>query len=129
MPSDSSLNQWWRKVVRLLSRNVCVICGESGGYMECHHLIPKSRSKFLIWNWRNGVLVHGERDFKICHKKAATLEGQEIIREKIGDERWQYLKDNEMVYKKDYFVKHGITNKEFKEIMLTELKGKYEELK
>lgn len=121
--SDSTLEQAWREAVRAFWNERCVFCGETRS-LECHHII---RCKHYVtrWYWRNGVPVCSINNH---HKYAHTKAGETRIREIIGEATWVELCQLEQQFIKDYLVKCGITDSEFRKKMLKELRDKKKEV-
>lgn len=99
--------------------NRCFICHQNTmkGPLECHHIIPRSKSKYILkWDWRNGIAVHtGE-----CHSFAASEKGKQQIAQKHP--WYSYLVDMERITKKDYLTAFEMSDNEFREWTLGELK-------
>ena len=121
-PADSTLNHWWRKATLQSYSYRCGICGLSwkAGALEAHHII-KRRRKFTRWDWRNGIPLCKE-----CHALAHTKKGELFI-----SRRHPYYADlvnMECINFKDYLVAIGMTENEFRQRTLKELKEKVGEL-
>lgn len=55
MPDLTSMNTESREFIVWLFRGRCVICNHPGG--EVNEIIPRSRSKNSVKNWKNKVLM------------------------------------------------------------------------
>jgi len=120
--SDGYLNHWFRKAVLASFHYRCGICGLSwkAGALEAHHII-KRRRKFTRWDFRNGIPLCKE-----CHALAHTKKGELFI-----SRRHPYYADlvnMECINFKDYLVAIGMTENEFRQRTLKELKEKVGEL-
>ena len=117
--SDGYLNHWWRKAVLQSYHGRCGLCGlhwEVAGGLEAHHII-KRRRKFTRWDWRNGIPLCRE-----CHTLAHTKAGEMAI-----SRRHPYYADlvnMECINFKDYLLDKGLTENEFRQRTLKELKAK-----
>jgi ankyrin repeat protein len=110
-PSDSTLMSWWRKAVKAVQGESCVLCGATP--VECHHII-KRRKKLTRYDWRNGLpLCPG------CHSLSDTIRGREAIAEHVD---MDYLRDHDGVILKEWLASHGMTEQEFLQAELDELK-------
>ena len=122
--SDGYLFHWWRKAIRVVFQNRCVVCKQPEDYrcLECHHIIK--RTHFITrWDWRNGVLVHtGD-----CHSYAASKKGEEELIARTNP-YYEQLGNLELVTKKEYLQVEGMTENEFRQRTLKELKEKVGEL-
>lgn len=90
----------------------CQFCGRPA---ECiHHLIEKSRSEFLRYDWRNACPVCIK-----CHNLIHAGKIKPVISE--------YLRDNENVSLKSWLLVRGLTTKEYEQIRKNELMEKLNE--
>ena len=87
--------------------------------MEHHHLV-KRRSLLLRYDWRNGILVCKY----VCHAYAETPAGKAKIAEYLKNrDLLDYLQERSGVAK-DWFIKHGITKRDYLMQMYEDLKEK-----
>jgi hypothetical protein len=85
-------------------------------FLETHHLC-KRKNLTTRWDYRNGFPVCCDsRDNKeSCHQVAHTKEGENIIRQKIGDKLYFELDRLARMTINDYIFTHNLTRNEFKE--------------
>lgn len=76
-----------------------------------HHIIEKSRSEYLRWDYNNAlpVCLHCHNEIHLGHIKI---------------EKSDYLKENENISLKDKLLFSGITQKEYMETRKQELIGR-----
>lgn len=112
--SESALNMWWRRAVLAHWRGRCAICG-STYELECHHVI-KRRKKVLRWDWRNGVaLCTG------CHRMLHDYPWKFEAKLRLD---YEYLERWSNVTIKEHLLNIGMSEAEWTQKMLTELKEK-----
>lgn len=111
-PSDSTLMAWWRKAVKAVHGDRCILCGKTP--VECHHII-KRRKALLRYDWRNGVPLCAE-----CHAEADTIAGRNHIGQYVDVE---YLSHNENRVLKDHLTEYAKSRTEFLTDELDELKA------
>ncbi|MFW6120728.1 MAG: HNH endonuclease [Petrotogales bacterium] len=116
--SDSYLEMWWRKTVRVVWNNKCAFCGKVSDDLQCHHII-KRRKRLTRYDWRNGILLCSE-----CHREADTKKGELKIKELIPH-IYETIIEYENVLYKHFLTNIGMTDNEFRKIELQELKDKY----
>lgn len=117
--SSSHMTALFRAAVRKKYNNRCAFCN-SVMDPQAHHIVHRN-DYLLKWDHRNGILLCGPWHLN-CHAKADTIFGREMVRSIIGDEDWNYLKSLERIPKKQYFVEHGLSEREFRERAKAELK-------
>jgi hypothetical protein len=121
--SENYLNQLWRKAVLADHGNRCAYCGNTRTQeIECHHIV-KRRHKILRWEWRNGI--PGCR-YK-CHMFYHTKAGELWIAE--NHKHYKLLLDHETIVYKQYLLDVKLTDAEFRELEILELKTKIKEHK
>ena len=110
-PSDSYLQQLWRRAVKAVHGEGCILCGAQP--VECHHIV-KRRHAILRHDWRNGIPLCAA-----CHSKADTISGRAAIGEHVNVE---YLQRFEHEIFKGHLKDIGKTRAEFLHAELDELK-------
>lgn len=93
-----------------LSRGrLCEFCGKPAEC--CHHIIEKSRSEFLRWDYRNAcpVCLHCHNEIHLGHIKPLKSD---------------YLEMYENISLKKWLLARGLTMKEYEKIRENELRGK-----
>lgn len=63
----------WRSAVYLRDIFTCRVCGKRGGYIEAHHIKPKSKFPTIAFLPANGITL-----CKKCHKYVTTREEKYI---------------------------------------------------
>ena len=113
IPKDYLLDSLWSKVVRGLSGNRCVLCGETKGMIHAHHWVGR-RYKATRWVISNGISVCHN-----CHQKIHDLPQfrQDIISQ--GDVDIERL---------EHWALQGIGIKQDKEKIKAQLKARLEKL-
>jgi len=111
-PADSTLQSWWRKAVKAVHGDACVICGQRP--VECHHAVLR-RKMVLRHDFRNGLPLCAD-----CHRGAETILGRAEVAKHLDME---YLQERERLTLKDYLVRNGMTRAEFLQNQLDELKA------
>lgn len=102
-------NELDRMMQGLSSGKRCYYCLRPA---QCtHHIIEKSRSEYLRWDYNNALPVCLE-----CHNN--------IHLGHIKPEKSDYLKRNENISLKDYLIKNGLSIQEYMEIRKQELNGR-----
>lgn len=125
--SDSNLNVLWRKTVLAVHGNKCFFCEADVNHyeIECHHWAAKRKIYLLRWDWRNGIPVckwandRGTQLSMSCHQFAETLQGRNMISDHMKIFH-KYLYERN-VSAKQWLVEHGMTKKDFKELMYKDL--------
>ena len=115
--SDSTLRKYWKLAVIEYYGMVCQICGKEHEALDCHHIVHRKK-RVLRWDWENGIPVCRNK----CHNYADTLSGRDIIRDRIGEKRYNYLKQFEKYLYKDYIYMIFMTDNEFRDFELHRLK-------
>ena len=90
--------------------------------LEVHHFV-KRRHKVLRWDWKNGFPLCNSLTQNKCHIVADTMLGRQKLINIMGEERFEYLANEEKITKKDFCLAHGMSTKEFEKMFLDELKG------
>lgn len=106
--SDRYLMMLWRRAVLAEWNYQCGFCGAKNIDLECHHIV-KRRRKLTRWDWRNGIPLCTDH-----HKVGHTKDGELKIMIAIGDARYKTLCEMEKVVFKDYLLKNGMTENEFR---------------
>jgi hypothetical protein len=109
--SDSTLIKLWRQAVITTYGGKCVIC-QAIGNLECHHIVH-CKIKVLRWDRDNGVPVCPSLRSN-CHQFADSLAGREIVKQVIGQERYNHIKELEHVLFKDFIRNLGISENEWR---------------
>ena len=122
--SDSRLMNLWRKAVLInwnytdplypYLHNGAQWRDTSGESLQCHHYVGR-RKLLTRWSYKNGVPLTVE-----SHQFAHTGRGNEILRS-LMDVEW--LDAMERITAKDYFAHKGMTDDEYRVLMMAELKG------
>jgi len=119
--SDANLLKLCREAVHVNFHDCCFFCGQHKSQvpLEHHHLV-KRRSLLLRYDWRNGILVCKY----VCHAYAETPAGKAKIAEYLKNrDLLDYLQERSGVAK-DWFIKHGITKRDYLMQMYEDLKEK-----
>jgi hypothetical protein len=119
--SDSNLQDKWRKAVSKNFNDCCFFCGQHkfNVPLEAHHLV-KRKMLLLKHDWRNGLLVCK----CVCHNYAETPTGKAKIAKYLQDNNLlDYLQERSGQCK-DWFVKNGITRRDFLKSMYDDLQAK-----
>jgi len=119
--SDSTLIKYFRLAVLHRDENTCQICGNTDipQNLEAHHIVKRRGSRVLKYDCKNGATVHrGD-----CHRMAHKLIGKDEIKFKIGDKRWQYLKEGEQYLYPDWLLLVQMTDNEWREKELSALRN------
>lgn len=87
-PSESDAFIWW------LFRRRCVTCKQSSGILEVSHIIPRSRNKSKIHDWRNKVI-----QCQTCHER---YHNGGVTKEKIQELQDQRLSFLFMIGRSEY---------------------------
>lgn len=70
---ESPKYKQWRTAVYLRDSYTCRVCGKKGGYIEAHHIKPKSKFPSLAFIVDNGITL-----CKVCHNFVTTREEKYI---------------------------------------------------
>lgn len=110
-PSDSTMRNYWRRAVKSVHGNACVICRQTP--VQCHHAVHRARA-ILRHDYRNGLPLCAE-----CHNMADTILGRAEVAKHL-DMEW--LAKQERIVFKDYLVQKGKTRADFLNEQLATLK-------
>jgi hypothetical protein len=108
-----TLKQLWHEVIYQKQGKRCKYCGE---YSEqVHHIIPKSQSELLRYDWKNGVVL--------CQLHHQSAQDNDFI-DKWLQSTWKHMKYlkkmNQMSYKQ-YLLEQGLTEKGWLKLKRIEL--------
>ena len=112
--SDSYMLNLWRKAVKTYDGDQCIFDGQTP--VECHHIV-KRRHFVTRYDHKNGIPLCSN-----CHYLADTILMKKMILNYIGEKRYNYLIDREMISKKEFLLEHALTEFEFKKSQVEELK-------
>jgi hypothetical protein len=113
---DSLLNKLWRKAVLASWNYRDPISGRvdpSGESLQCHHIVYR-RHYLLRWDVRNGVPLTAESHYAVHHDIGARRRLEELV-------NLAYLEDMGRWTKKDYLLKYGMSDAEFRALKKREL--------
>jgi hypothetical protein len=122
--SDRWLQKLWRDAVLKNFSHTCFFCGQHifNVEIECHHLI-KRKSFILRHDWRNGIPVCKY----VCHNYAETPAGKHKIDLYLTQSGFREYLQARTGCCKDWFVKQGISRKDFLKEVYEDLKAKLNE--
>jgi hypothetical protein len=106
------LDSLWRQAIKVLYHGRCAYCKRPGN--EAHHIIRRSRI-LLRWDIKNGIYLCQEH-----HSWVHTRAGDRWLAKYIPE--MDYLEAYEYKTLKEYLHDNGMTNAEFREDKVKELK-------
>jgi hypothetical protein len=113
---DSNLLRLWRQAVLKSWDGKCFFCqNENEQEIECHHTPSKRRHKLTRYLAQNGIPVCS-MNWKTgisCHQYADTREGEEKIKQAIGEDKWFEIDRLARQTIKGYCQREGITVNEY----------------
>ena len=126
--SFGTLNKYFRKAVLYRDKNTCQVCGQTDipENLQAHHFIHRYKCRVLKYDIKNGFTVHCiivGKNKKTCHQLADMRVGEDILIEKMGKERYEYIKELEQKLLQDVIKEFRITRNQFREYELKKLKN------
>ncbi|MCP4651610.1 MAG: hypothetical protein GY853_16230 [PVC group bacterium] len=113
--STNYLISLWSKAVKCHWNYRCALCGRTDS-LESHHIIKRNSNFILKLSIENGICLCGG-----CHSTADFIETRNKI-EKMVDINYLTMIQCEYKLKKDYLLKKGITEKEYRSLKANEFK-------